>query len=459
MTQWRLRQSIGQDGVALLWLEESEKVPMRLLRCVWIAALLASLVAYPAAAVSQPETLLVKLRPDALPNPAIALSGYPVQHWLALDVPGWFRVTVMASGAAQALLEGQPHVLAVQRDHAVHAALTPNDPYWGWQWGPAQIHAPDAWDVTTGRPDVVLAIIDTGADMDHSDLAGQFWVNAGEVPGNGIDDDANGKVDDIHGWRFGRDAEGNPYESNNLDDDHGHGTHVAGIAAAAGDNGLGIAGLAWGCRLMIVKVLDAAGNGLESDVASALVYAVDNGARIANLSLGGDIDSLLMRDAVDYASGRGVLVVAAVGNNGGAVLYPAAYEPVLAVAASDANDDRAPYSSHGPEMDLTAPGTSIVSTCVRNGYCYKSGTSMATPHVSGLAALVWSRYPDYTAAQVREALIGSAQDMGTPGWDEYTGWGRIDARRALSVTGASWVFYVPFVVQCASCDWVWSSRR
>jgi subtilisin family serine protease len=263
-------------------------------------------------------------------------------------------------------------------------------------------------------------------------------------------------VDDIHGWRFGRDAEGNPNESNNLDDDHGHGTHVAGIAAAAGDNGLGIAGIAWGCRLMIVKVLDANGNGLESDVASALVYAVDNGARIANLSLGGDIDSPLMRDAVDYASEHGVLVVAAAGNNSGAVLYPAAYEPVLAVAASDANDERAPYSSHGPEVDLTAPGSGIYSTCVGDQYCGKSGTSMATPHVSGLAALIWSRYSDYTAAQVRQALIDSARDMGTPGWDEYTGWGRIDAWRAISGTSASWVFYVPFVVQCASCEWPWS---
>ena len=429
---------------------------MRLSCCALIAVLLACLGAFPAGAVSRPETLLVKLRPDALLDPAVALSGYGVQRWFRLGVPGWFRTIVDESAAAQARLEGDPDVLAVQRDHPVHAALIPNDLYWGWQWGPAQIHAPDAWDMVTGRPDIVLALIDTGADMDHSDLVGQFWVNADEVPGNGIDDDANGKVDDIHGWRFGRDAEGNPNESNNLDDDHGHGTHVAGIAAAAGNNGLGIAGIAWGCRLMIVKVLDANGDGLESDVASALVYAADNGARIANLSLGGDIDSSLMRDAVKYASENGVLVVAAAGNNNGAVLYPAAYEPVLAVAASDANDERAPYSSHGPEVDLTAPGSGIYSTCVGDQYCGKSGTSMATPHVSGLAALIWSRYSDYTAAQVRQALIDSVQDMGTPGWDEYTGWGRIDAWRAISGTSASWVFYVPFVVQCASCEWPWS---
>jgi subtilisin family serine protease len=427
-----------------------------LLRCALIVAALACLIASPAAAVSRPETLLVKLRADAVADAALALSGHPVRRLSPLGVPGWFRVTVDESAAAQVLLQRDPDVLIVQRDRPVHAVLVPNDPYWSSQWGPAQIHAPGAWDVTTGQADVVVAVIDTGADMDHSDLVGQFWVNADEVPGNGVDDDANGKIDDIHGWRFGRDADGNPYGSGNLDDDHGHGTHVAGIVAAAGNNALGIAGIAWGCRLMIVKVLDANGDGLESDVASALVYALDNGAKVANLSLGGDVDSPLLRDAADYVSGHGVLVVAAAGNNNGAVLYPAAYEPVLAVAASDASDGRAPYSSHGPEVDLTAPGSGVYSTCVGNRYCVKTGTSMAAPHVSGLAALIWSRYPGYAVAQVRQTLIDSAQDIGTPGWDEYTGWGRIDAQRAISENGLPRTFYVPYVVQCMACEWPWS---
>ena len=292
---------------------------------------------------------------------------------------------------------------------------------------------------------VYVAVLDTGVDLNHSDLVDQIWVNPTEVPGNGLDDDGNGHVDDIHGWRFGHDAIGNPYESNLVDDDHGHGTHVAGIIAARGNNGQGIAGMAWGSRVMIVKVLDQEGDGYYSEVADGLVYATDNGASIANLSLGGSQRSQLMEDAVAYANAHDTVVIAAAGNTGSAVLYPAAYPGAVAVAATDQNDNHLSFSCFGPEIDLAAPGSLIYSTCLGDRYCFKSGTSMATPHVAGLAALVRSQSPGYTAAQIVQHLRSTATDLDSPGWDEYTGWGRIDAHRALSAPQTLRMYYMPLV--------------
>jgi thermitase len=422
-----------------------------------LAALLALLSVLPAGAGEAPRThLLVKLRPEAWQVQRV-LAGYPIAGWAVLDVPGWVRVDVAADRMAYVLAQvaRDPNVLAVEQDRRVQAAMEPNDTYWSRQWGPLKIGAPAAWDKMVGRSDIVIAILDTGADVDHADLAGQLWVNPGEVPGNSLDDDGNGQVDDIHGWQFTHDADENPYQSDNIDDDHGHGTHVTGIAVAQGNNERGIAGLAWGCRAMIVKVLDENGDGWYSDVADGVVYAVDNGARIVNLSLGGADESSVMEDAVQYAQARGALVVAAAGNSGSAVLYPAAYDGALAVAASDANDRWATYSCSGPEVELAAPGSSIYSTCIGDRYCYKSGTSMATPHVSGLAALIWSGYYTYTAAQVRQRMIDTAQDIESPGWDPYSGWGRIDAREALSAVVPS-AIYIPLILLQGSSSWPWT---
>jgi subtilisin family serine protease len=188
-------------------------------------------------------------------------------------------------------------------------------------------------------------------------------------------------------------------------------------------------------------VLDQYGNGWYSDIAAGIVYAADSGARIINLSLGGASDSQTLRAAVDYARERGSIVVAATGNTGGAVLYPAAYEPVLAVAATDANDQHASFSNYGPQVDVAAPGVDIYSTwchpdaisglCLGNYYFTKSGTSMAAPHVSGVAALVWSRWPDLTADAVAMQITRTVVDVGSPGWDPYLGWGRLDAAAAV----------------------------
>jgi subtilisin family serine protease len=205
---------------------------------------------------------------------------------------------------------------------------------------------------------------------------------------------------------------------------------------------------------MPVKVLDMYGTGWYSDIAAGIIYAVDNGARIVNLSLGGEGASETLCAAVEYAYNRNALVVAAAGNTSGAVMYPAACAQALAVAATDEADVRASFSNHGPELDVAAPGVGIYSTwcrqdvylgtCLGSYYFAKSGTSMATPHVSGLAALVWSHWPEWTNEQVARRIQQTAVDLGEPGWDEWYGWGRVDARAALALLQRS---FLPLVTR------------
>ena len=403
--------------------------------------------------------------------PGIVLVGTQDEGWLnhrnaTTTIPGVdiavLRVPVGQECAALETLRRDPRVAFAELDYAVRAAdvFTPNDPGWTNQWGPARIGAPTAWGVTTGTPEVIIAVLDSGTQLGHEDLAGNLWSNPGELPDNGIDDDDNGKVDDLWGWHFyhewawdGERYDYLPREDNHVTDDLGHGTHVAGIAGAAIDNGVGIAGMAGGSRLMTVKVLDQYGNGWYSDLAQGIVYAVDNGAQIINLSLGGEPASQTLQEAVNYAQAHRVLVVAAAGNDGGAVLYPAACQHVLAVAATNEDDERASFSNHGPETDVAAPGTDIYSTWYRGNYFTDSGTSMAAPHVSGLAALIWSARPDMSVAQVTEIITSTTADVnggtGTlPGWDEYLGWGRIEAGQALSATmSAPQPYYLPVILR------------
>jgi subtilisin family serine protease len=392
------------------------------------------------AAQTPPQYVLVKLAPQAWETPQRALSGHKLSGWEQLHVPGWIRVTLDHDhDATLAALHDDPHVQAIEEDHRVQIALTPDDTHWSNQWGPQIVHAPDAWDIHTSGQAVVVAVLDTGIDLDHSDLTGQLWVNQEEIPGNALDDDANGYVDDIHGWNV-LDA-----GSSVIDDDHGHGTHVSGIIAARGNNGQGIAGMAWDSQVMVVKVLDENGDGYYSGLATGLTYAADNGARVANLSLGGSNPSQILQDAVEYAHAHGTLVVASSGNTNSDVQYPAAYETALAIAASTRYDERASYSCFGPEVDLAAPGSSILSTCEGGGYCYKSGTSMAAPHVAGLAALIYAERPTFAPDQVAQLLIETAQDIDSTGWDANTGWGRIDAYRALARLEARFHYYLPIV--------------
>lgn len=391
-------------------------------------------------AVGQETTIAASLR--RLPEVAYVELDYRAEAQVGAGFPP-------LASAQQLWRQGGENVSAAGAEQpAPMCVRTPNDPAFPRQWGLAKINAPEAWNIITGAVSMTIAILDTGIDLGHPDLAPQLWTNPGEIPANGLDDDANGKIDDVHGWHFYQAANG-PAEDALIQDDFGHGTHVAGIAAAATDNGIGVAGLAWGGRLMAVKVLDQYGSGWYSDIAAGIVYAADNGARLINLSLGGAPPSQALCDAAAYAHDRGAVVIAAAGNTGGAVLYPAACDQVLAVAATNQTDSRPTFSNYGPEIDLAAPGVDIYSTWYytgirASGYFTKSGTSMATPYVTGAAALVWSRWPGWTADQVSQRLRATATDVNTPGWDPYSGWGRLDAAAALGWTPRR--FFYPFVV-------------
>ncbi len=354
--------------------------------------------------------------------------------------------------ATVARLQGDARVAYADLDYAIQSTdvITPSDPGWAQQWALPQINAPQAWSIVTDTTPLVIAVVDSGLKLDHPDLASQVWTNSDETPGNFIDDDGNGQIDDVHGWHFYHAWAGSTYvprQDANVADDYGHGTHVAGIIGATGNNGLGITGVAWAARVMPVKVLDQYGTGWYSDIAAGIVYAVDNGANIINLSLGGETDSPVLREPIEYAQAHGVLVVAATGNTGGSVLYPAAYPSVLAVAATDQADQRAAFSNFGPEVDVAAPGVDIYSTWPWvTGYFTKSGTSMAAPHVTGVAALVWTHRPQLSAQLVASMIMLTATDIDAGGWDQYTGFGRVDAYRAVEQP-PPYQFFIPTCVQ------------
>ncbi len=335
--------------------------------------------------------------------------------------------------AALSQLQADPRVAWAEPNYLIYPDFTPNDPlYASCQAQPSYpcgylipLQMEDAWEVTTGRPDVIIAVVDTGVAMNHPDLADGIWTNPGEIPDNGLDDDGNGFIDDVHGWDFAD-------EDNDPSDDYGHGTHVAGIVAARINNNQGIAGMAGGATIMPIDVFRG-GIGTYADLIQAIVYATDNGADVINMSLGALSYSRGEEAAVEYAWRRGVVLVAAAGNNGNnAWHYPAAHEHVIGVAATNAADQRVGFSSFGPFVSVSAPGYAILSSFPGGQYRSMSGTSMATPHVSGLAALILSRNPTLTNAQVRSIIETTADDLGAPDWDPYYGFGRINAARALA---------------------------
>ncbi len=307
---------------------------------------------------------------------------------------------------------------------------SPNDPLYDQQWALSKIDAEGAWAISRGDPSVVVALVDSGFQLDHEDLTGSsIWVNLAEQNGvPGVDDDGNGFTDDVNGWDW---VEQDPIPN----DEFGHGTHVGGTLVAATDNGLGIASLGRNITLMPLRVLDERGNGYVSDLIDALEYARRQQARVVNLSLVLRFDSASLHEAIQALYRDGILVVAATGNYGNRVYWPAAYTETLAVAAVDASDLRANFSNPGPETDVAAPGVSILSTVNGNSYNLNSGTSMATPHVAALAGLLWSLRPDLTHEQLRDLIRSTALDVNQasyPGPDDFLGWGRIQAAQALT---------------------------
>lgn len=319
-----------------------------------------------------------------------------------------------------------PDIVWVEPDYIRHAqSIQPDDSsYIGSQQSYlSAINLENAWGISTGSKNVVVAVIDSGVNYNHEDLKDNIWHNPGEIPGNGIDDDGNGYVDDVIGWDFidlpagfaASDEDGTTPDNDPMDV-YGHGTFVAGIIGAKGNNNTGVAGVAWNVGLMVLKAgykkPDGEGIFNSSFISEALYYACDNGADIVNMSFGdGETRSQIEMDALEYCKKQGVLLVAASGNDKKNIVnYPAAYESVIAVAAADSSlQDKAFVSNYGPWIDITAPGEYLYSTTVDGDYGSKSGTSVATPVVTGVAALIKSRWPDYTADEIASHLLASAK--------------------------------------------------
>lgn len=292
----------------------------------------------------------------------------------------------------------EPNYLAFSAD------IIPSDSGWGNQYGLVNIRAPQGWEYTTGSSAITIAILDTGVDLTHPDLAAKITAGYDFVNNDAI-----------------------------AQDDHGHGTHVAGIAAAVSNNGAGIAGVSWRARIMPVKVLNSAGGGTFANVAAGITWAADHGAHIINLSVGGVSSSIVLQNAITYAAGQGVLIIAAVGNAGGnLIFYPAAYPNVIAVGSTDSLNNRAPFSNYGSEIDLMAPGISIYSTSAGSSYSFRDGTSMSTGFVSGFAALLLG-IPGNSPSSVRSLMEATALDLGSAGWDGFYGHGLIQMDTAIQM--------------------------
>jgi subtilisin family serine protease len=381
-------------------------------------------------------TSVTRLHP---PAPPVAEAVEALEH--AVSMASTFRITYassMAVDAAAREVGKAPGVVYAEPNRYRESCVVPNDPSYPAQWGLAKLNCPAAWDRTTGAASVTVAVIDTGVDLDHPELAPLIVAGTDMV-------DLGPNPTPPAGFRFEGDFQG---RDNNPQDEVGHGTHVAGTIACLSNNGAGVAGVTWSCRIMPVRVLarivninnpaDVRGTGSAADIAAGIRWAVDNGARVLNLSLGGSTDTQVERDAIAYAVAHGAVVVAAMGNGGlGAPnSFPAAYPDVVAVAAIDQADHRANFSQVGPHIDISGPGVGILSTVWDNGFATMSGTSMATPHVAGVAALVLSCNGNLTGAQVADILRQTARPLrdnpGDPVPNNNYGFGCVDAQAAVN---------------------------
>ncbi|MBI2593103.1 S8 family serine peptidase, partial [Candidatus Daviesbacteria bacterium] len=392
----------------------------------------------------------------SIPGTKLMKSSKDIKDRLSLSNPYFQKLL-----ASYKALRNNPEVERVEFNTIKHASeILPNDYYYSSAgdelWGLKKINVGAAWDRTLGSKLVVVAIVDTGIDYGHADLAENIWVNSKETPGNRIDDDDNGYVDDIRGWNFaGR--------NDNPDDDHGHGTHVAGTVGAVGSNdtdsssdtGKRIVGVNQTVSLMPLKVLDSSGSGYDSDIAKAITYAANNGASVINMSLGGPGESQLLTDAMFYAYNLKVVNVVAAGNESQDAINvsPARSPYVITVASINDSDKPSCFTNFGIKIDVAAPGgdstrcsgngKNILSARAAKGIpslpklgcCYTllQGTSMATPHVAGVVGLIKALHPDYSVEETRQILRISADDPITPDWNFNIGYGRLNAFKAVSI--------------------------
>jgi subtilisin family serine protease len=412
---------------------------------------------------SVPGEFVVKWKPGITDTSVSALSASTVASFPEIGV----ALLRQEGGIGIQALQSDPRVEYVEPNYIYRASGTPNDPRFNELWGmnntgqsggtnDADIDGPEAWDTQTGSDSTLIAVIDTGVDYNHPDLAANIWTNPGEIPNNGIDDDANGYTDDVRGWDFVND-------DNDPSDDNLHGTHVAGTIGAVGNNGVGVAGVNWRVKIMPLKFLSGQGSGTLADAISAILYAANKEARVMNNSWGGGGFSQALLDAIEYADSKGALFVAAAGNEGADndqnATYPSNYDApnVVSVAAIDHNGGLAIWDTGGggggcgcgggnigapgsnfgaTTVDLAAPGKDILSTTPNNGYTKLQGTSMATPHVAGVAGLVFSQFPGWTHLQVKERLL-STVDVSPGLQGKMVTGGRLNAQRALSGTTAA----------------------
>ncbi len=321
-------------------------------------------------------------------------------------------------------LLGKPGIQSVNYDRAAKLAYTPNDALWSDMWHARTLKVDLAWDLTRGSSNIIVAVIDTGVLTTHPDLAGNIWVNTGEIPNNGLDDDGNGYVDDRNGYDFG-------YNDPIPNDVNGHGTSCAGLVAAVQDNTIGVTGTAPFAKIMSLKASIDSGYFYDSANVGCYLYAQEMGAKILSCSFYSDRVSQIERDAIDFCWNNGVLPIVASGNASSILpFYPAAYENVLAVAATDEANNKAGFSNYGSWVDVASPGTALRTTTASGGYTSGfGGTSGATPQVAGIAALIWGAVPGMTNAQVRSIL----EDSATPLTWDFSNYGLVNAQKATRV--------------------------
>ncbi|WP_413569150.1 S8 family serine peptidase [Bdellovibrio sp. HCB117] len=405
-------------------------------KAAMVGLLLIGANAFAAPAESVPGEYIVKLKDSVSAKSSINVLSAQLGSYVKDTIPGQNIVVIkrpvfeIQSNVVKSLSEN-PIVDIVEPNYIYRINKTPNDPMLGQLWGlknsgqqdserragiaGIDIGAEQAWDITTGSKDIIVAVIDTGVDYNHPDLVSNMWTNEVEANGKpGVDDDGNGIVDDIHGANF---VNANAPTGNPLDD-HGHGSHCSGTIGGTGDDGKGIVGVAWNVRIMGVKFLSASGSGSLDGALKGIDYATKMGAKIMSNSWGGGGYSETLKQAIERSNAAGALFVAAAGNesnnNDASPTYPATYDVpnVLSVAAIDNRGQIASFSNYGKtKVHVGAPGVNIVSSITGGKYDSWSGTSMATPHVSGMAVLLASNEPNLTALEMKERIIATSKPI------------------------------------------------